>query len=144
MPAGTELHADHARLDALFQDVIEASEAGVSTDALGASWTRFEDAVRAHFEAEETNLFPLMAETHPSEVAGLKAEHAEISKLLLSLDLQVDLHLIRHPTVKELIERLRAHAAKEDETLYAWADALPADRQHPLLDAIRGALHPRP
>jgi len=143
MTIGTELHADHERLDALFQDVIEASEADVSTDVLGASWTRFEDAVRAHFEAEETHLFPRMAKTHPEDVARLREEHAEILRLLLALDLQVDLHLIRHPTVVDAMARLRAHAASEDATVYAWADALPAEHRRPLIAAVRELLNPK-
>lgn len=141
MSAGTELHADHARLEALFQDVINASEANVSTDALGASWTRFEGGVLAHFEAEESELFPVMAETHPDAVSGLKTEHAEIRKLLLDLDMQVDLHVIRHDEITAIIERLRDHAATEDATIYAWAEALPEERRNPIAKAIRSILH---
>ncbi len=140
MSVGTDLHEDHARLDALFQDLVEASEADVASDVLAAAWSRLEDAVRAHFEAEERHLFPLMASSHPEEVEALLAEHAEILRRLVELDLSVDLHVVRHEALAGIVERLRAHAAHEDRTVYEWADALPAERRRPLREAVKRLL----
>jgi hypothetical protein len=116
------LVADHHRLEALFADMVNASEAGVTCDVIGALWSRLEAAVLAHFELEEQQLFPLLARTHPVEVEQLRSEHADFRGRLVALDVEVDLHLVRHPSVLRLVEDLHEHAAREEQTVYAWAD----------------------
>jgi hemerythrin superfamily protein len=134
------LLGDHQRLDALFEELVNASEAGVTRDVIGDLWSRFGDGVHVHFLAEEEHLFPVLAETHPEEARALQEEHDQIRRRLLELDVQVDLHLIRHPTVSEIVHRLREHAAREEQTLYRWADrALGAD----LLEQLKHRLEMR-
>jgi len=120
--AGRLLHDDHAHLEALFEEVLEAAEAGVDHRTLGEIWRRFEGGLRAHFAAEEKHLFPRLEERHPSAVAALRAQHASILALLDTIGLDVDLHLVRSHQVTDLVERLRAHAASEDATVYLWAE----------------------
>ncbi len=38
---------------------------------------------------------------------------------------QTELHTLRKERIDDLVAQLRAHAAKEDRTLYAWADDSP-------------------
>lgn len=135
------LSADHQRLDTLFEDLIAASEAGVSTDVIANLWSRFEEGVLAHFDAEERELFSALEGAHPSEVDQLRREHARMRDRLLELDVEVDLHLIRHPTVLEIVENLRAHAMREDGTVYEWADReLHGDGHRSILGKLRGIL----
>lgn len=136
------LSGDHRRLDALFTELTDASEAGVGGDVLGELWTRFTQGLLAHLAAEEAVLFPLLAPRHPAEIRELRADHDRLRDALAGLDVEVDLHLIRHPTVVSLIGQLRDHAAREERTLYPWADeAFGAEAHRPVLDRIRSRLH---
>ncbi len=112
---------DHAELDAIYDEAVEAAEAGVDTRTLGEIWQRFDSGLRAHLSREEITLFPVHEVKHPTEVAELRATHDWIRQRLDALGLEVDLHLLRSHQVVELTERLRAHAEREDETLYRWA-----------------------
>lgn len=135
------LVADHLRLDALFDDLVNASEAGGARDLIGTLWTRFENAVFAHFEAEEKHLFPALGATHPTEVELLRTQHEQLRKRLLELDVEVDLHLIRHPTVLSIVRELREHASLEERTVYPWADReIPQEERSDLLSIIHRRL----
>ncbi|MCB9664512.1 MAG: hemerythrin domain-containing protein [Alphaproteobacteria bacterium] len=116
------LLGDHARLDGLFDELESAAEAGAEAQTLRALWTRFEAVLRAHLAAEERELFPRLEDRHGVDVQELRAEHEQFRALLDRVGLEVDLHAVRAPAVQELIARLRAHADREDATVYLWAD----------------------
>lgn len=121
----------HTRVDALLEELQNAAEVGVDARTLGELWTRLDRGLRAHFTAEEQALFPALRAAHPDEVAALEADHVEILRRLGELAVEVDLHVIREPTVRALLDRLRAHAAREDEGIYRWAGREVADAGTP-------------
>lgn len=85
-------------------------------------------------------MFPALEAEHPDAIRALRAEHEGFRSALGDLGLRVDLHTIREPAVRAFVDGLRAHAALEDATLYAWGDStVPADIRRRL--AERAAAH---
>ncbi len=92
--------------------------------ALRDAWTLFERELAAHLDTEERELLPRFAEEHPDEARALVAEHGELRRLAAELGVGVDLHCLRATAADQLIDRLRAHARREDALLYPWAARL--------------------
>jgi hemerythrin superfamily protein len=113
---------DHRRLEGLFAEMLEAAEAGVDSRTLGVLWTRLERGVLAHLQGEESELFGALEGRHPEMIRALRKEHHQIRELLSELDVEVDLHFLRAPRVARFIALWRSHAAREDASLYRWAD----------------------
>ncbi len=117
---------DHERLDALFVRLLQTFLDG-DPDDVRAMWTRFDAGLSAHLDAEERYLLPLFARVDPDEAAGLLAEHAVIRRSLEELGVGVDLHAVSLGVTREFIQGLRAHARRENELFYRWADRLVDD-----------------
>ncbi|MCC7534570.1 MAG: hemerythrin domain-containing protein [Deltaproteobacteria bacterium] len=117
----TVLGAAHARLDALFEELVAAFRADAREDA-ARLWTELDAGLRRHFELEEEKIFPRLAEVDPDEVAALLAEHEQIKRRVTELGVGVDLHATRFDTVEALVRELRAHAKREDALAYPWAE----------------------
>lgn len=115
----SQLMADHERLERSLEELANAAE-GALPDALIDVWRDFEAGLRAHLEAEEEHLFPVVR--GDPALAAIEADHAEIRRRLDELGLAVELHAVRAEAIDALVERLRAHAAREDAWLYALAD----------------------
>ncbi|MFO0570527.1 MAG: hemerythrin domain-containing protein [Polyangiaceae bacterium] len=122
-PARRHLTEDHARLEALFRALENALESG-ERSTVQRAWTEFESALSTHFEAEERWLFPLLVEEHAADVRELRAEHEKILKCIAEEGLEADLCTLEKETVDELLADLRAHAAREDRTVYAWLETV--------------------
>ena len=120
------LMRDHERLDALLGKLLETFLDGDPGD-VRAMWTRFDAALSAHLEAEERQLLPLFARTHPAEAAGLLAEHAQLRRSLDDLGVSVDLHAVSLEAARAFVGELRAHARREDALLYRWSDGIVGD-----------------
>jgi hemerythrin-like domain-containing protein len=125
------LGTDHARLEDLFTEVVDAARAGVDSRTLREIWTRFRTDLLRHLEVEETVLFPLFEKPRQVDVASLRRVHDEIRRQLDVLDLDVDLHLARAPAIEELVHCLKEHAREEDQGLYRAAEEIlsPSDRR---------------
>lgn len=110
----------HQYLADLYGELLDA----LQTDApnLCEVWAKFEHALLSHMEAEERFVLPSFAKVDPQEALALLREHGQFREQLLELGVAVDLHAIRYERSKELIERLQAHGAREDNLLYRWAD----------------------
>lgn len=133
------LHQDHERLDALFEELLNRVHVNDAI-AANAAWTAFDQGLVAHFDAEEAEVLPLFERHDPAEAAAIRAEHTKLRAVLVELGVMLELHALREATVEELIRLLRAHAAREEEALYRWADSdLPAEPRASLLDRIREA-----
>lgn len=118
---GALLRGEHTRLDATF----DALASGFSADPWSAGlteWKHFEAALLAHMNIEEDLLLPVLARSHPDEAARIREEHASIRRDLDELGLGVELHLISADLIERFIEKLRAHAEREDAMLYRFAD----------------------
>ncbi len=81
----------------------------------------FERAMLDHLAAEEEQILPAYAEHAPADAQALRDDHAAIRQALYRIGLEVELHLVRATTVNQLVEALRAHAAREDAKMYPWA-----------------------
>ncbi len=130
----------HRRLDALL-DELRATARADDPRALCACWSRFAGELAAHLAAEEEHLIPAFAIAQPDEARALLREHAEIRKLVDELGVGVDLHLLRVPTFDRLVERLRAHARREDALFYPWmVKHVGGPALHPSLAALQKLL----
>jgi hypothetical protein len=68
-------------------------------------------------DAEEVVILHGYAADDPEAAAAIRDEHTELRRLLLQVGVEVELHVVRLPT----LQRLRAHAAREDVGMYPWA-----------------------
>jgi hypothetical protein len=139
----------HRQLDRLFDELRDEAR-GDDARALCRLWSRFESELEAHMRAEEEHLLPAFSKQAPEEVAAIRADHAELRRLVAELGVGVDLHVLRATTADLLIARLRDHARREDRFLYPWAAAnLPRGTQlhltmgtlSALVDGLRVKIH---
>jgi hemerythrin-like domain-containing protein len=121
--------ADHEQLEVLLSALIAAFETG-DRDIARETYRRFERELSEHLELEEQQLFPELEQSDPREVEDLRAEHRAIRARLDDLGIGVELHYTRLPQIRDLVEILHAHAAREDKVLYAWADRVFSDPTH--------------
>jgi Hemerythrin HHE cation binding domain len=97
-----------------------------------AQYRAFEHAVLDHLAAEEEVILPGYAEAAPAGARAIRADHAALRQQLLAVGVEVELHFVRAETVCRLIDQLNAHAAREDASMYPWAQLhlpLPAKRR---------------
>ena len=123
-PFGMESNAflrHHADLDDRLERLLRCAEGGECHD-LAEEWKAFEGGLERHFAMEESDLLPEFARAYPDEATALRQEHEELRRDLLALGIRSDLHLLRAEAVREFVTNLRAHAKREEEVLYPWAD----------------------
>jgi hypothetical protein len=115
------LLADHHRE---IEDACSALLAIAYEDCLRAvveQYRALERAVLEHLEAEESVILPDYAAHDPEAASAIRDEHAAIRKLLFRIGVEVELHVVRLETLQRLIDTLHAHAAREDVSMYPWA-----------------------
>jgi len=117
----TVLGRDHERLRLLFTELVGGFEEG-DRDELRHTFARFERGLLAHLSAEERHLFPLFDQVEPVEAAALKREHALFRKTLDEIGVGVDLHSVKLDVAQAFVDALSAHALREDQKLYRWAE----------------------
>lgn len=118
------LGSDHKAIERKLTDLANAVE-GADFPTILAVFRRVERGLRAHTDGEERYLFPHFEEQHADAIAQLRKEHELFRRLLDELMVQTELHTLRKESIDDLVAQLRAHAAKENRTLYAWADDSP-------------------
>lgn len=114
-------HEDHVRLSGIFQDLLNAVDSDDSP-TIQRSWSTFERGILTHLDAEEELMLPRLQKQHAGEVARILREHERIRDLVDAVGIQTELHLLRKDTAEDLVNLLREHAAREDATIYKWAD----------------------
>ena len=114
------LSKSHAHLESLYERLLAAM--AVDAPDVATLWSELDHQLFAHMEAEERYVLPKFARVDLHEARSLLHDHARIREQLLELGVAVDLHVLRYERSKEFIDRLRAHAAREDRLLYRWAD----------------------
>lgn len=112
----------HGQLEQAFMTLVQAMQTE-DPIRLRAEWGAFEHHLLEHLNEEERDQLPTFARRHPEEARAILAEHEQIRTSLLELGVQVDLHILRDELVREFIERLRAHAAREERLFYRWIEA---------------------
>jgi hemerythrin-like domain-containing protein len=133
-----ELIRDHARLDQLFAELRAAFDADARQDA-ARLWADLDRGLTAHMEFEERHVLPAFRAIDSLEVEGLLREHDLIRHRLTELGIGVDLHAVRAELVADFVALLRAHAHREDELLYRWAEReLPPSARSAFRPAAKG------
>jgi hypothetical protein len=121
------LHGSHRHLERAGAKLVEAIAANDREETL-LQWRALEAQLLAHMEAEERYVLPAFAKADREEALGLLREHGRLREQLLELGVAVELHSLRLHMLDDFIALLRAHAAREERLLYAWAAALLDDR----------------
>jgi hemerythrin-like domain-containing protein len=114
------LSQHHAELDRRVAALLTSADGGDCHD-LAIAWDGFERELTAHFDLEERELFRRFMLEHPEEVAVLRQDHEALRRDLLALGVRADLHCLRAEAVRAFIIDLRAHATREEQSLYRWA-----------------------
>jgi hemerythrin len=134
------MDASHRVIDHMLTELLAAVEAD-DRDQLRALWRPLETELRAHMEAEERFIFPGFATIDLEEATELLSDHGRIRAQLLELGVAIDLHYVRARMCRALVDRLRAHARREDDLMYRWV----AKNLDPrLADAVRHHIHTGP
>jgi hypothetical protein len=133
------LECDHARLEALCDELLEAYKQD-DWALVRAAWGRLERGLIAHLDSEERWLLPLFAVVEPAEARALRGEHNDLRRRVDDMGIGIDLHCTSDAAARDFIERLRAHAEREDRTLYWWADQRLDPR---VVQALRARLEKR-
>jgi len=122
-PRSETLLAEHHRtLDDRLNQLMTRAEGG-DPGQLGSAWSAFETELTRHMDLEEVEILPAFAEDHPDEARALLAEHGALRAALNEIGMTLQLHCLRTDTIADFARRLKAHAAREDAVLYAWAHA---------------------
>lgn len=135
------LLADHHRQ---IEEACRALRACAHEDcprALIDQYRVFERAVLEHLEAEEVMILPDYAAHDPADAHAIRDEHGEIRKLLFQIGVEVELHIVRLETLQGLIDTLHVHAAREEASMYPWAQIhLPLETKRSLFVRIARSL----
>jgi hemerythrin-like domain-containing protein len=113
---------NHAQLERTFEALLEAMQHDAAD--VRALWTEVDHGLLAHMEAEERYVLPAFARVDRAAAVEILREHGEIRQLLLELGVAIDLHQLRYERSQEFVRMLRAHAGREDNLLYRWADQM--------------------
>lgn len=110
----------HRQLDKLFHRVVLAFEADDPDTAL--LWHQLESGLLSHMDAEERFVLPAFARVDRTEAHALLREHGKIREQLLELGVALELHHLRAEQSRWFVASLHAHAEREHQLLYRWAD----------------------
>lgn len=132
--SASPLSLHHRRLETLF-DELQQQARYADQRSLCECWSRFEAAVVAHIQLEEDQILPAFRLAMPDEARLIVRDHEEIRRFLVAVGVEVELHLLRLGTTGPLIDRVRAHARREEQLMYPWAE-----RHLPHWDRIARAL----
>jgi len=127
------LRYEHELVDQALSDLAGAADGGDLSELQGA-WAELESLLLRHLTFEETELFPAVEAVHPDWTQGLRQDHARIRAVLAEFGVRLELHALKKLELDEFSELLRAHAEREDATMYRWAEeAPPVDTRRHLL-----------
>jgi hemerythrin len=134
------MDASHRVLDQMLTELLAAVEAD-DRDGIRTLWGPLESELLTHMEAEERFILPRFATVDFEEATELLNDHGRIRAQLLEIGVAIDLHYIRARTCRALVERLRAHAQREDDLMYRWVVKNLDPR---LTDSVRHHIHGGP
>jgi hemerythrin len=132
----TALLAEHRSLDGLLEELLNHTHVG-DTAAMDATWSKLDRSLSAHLETEERWMLPIFERGAPEEAAAVWADHEKIRALLAEIGVGIELHVVREETIEALARFLRAHAAREEASLYRWAkEGMEEPARHRILAQI--------
>jgi hemerythrin-like domain-containing protein len=111
----------HEELDRRIAVLLRKADGGDDHE-LWEEWSRFERELLRHLALEERELIPRFRREHAEEAAALVQDHSALRRDLLALGIRADLHFLRAEAVRSFVADLRAHAVREDQVLYPWAE----------------------
>jgi hypothetical protein len=117
----TYMMHSHDCLRDLFVRLLAAMEVDATSDVCRL-WTELDRGLTSHMDAEERHVLPAFAKVDRAEALALVREHGYIRELLFELGVAIDLHCLRYERSQEFIHLLLAHAGREEQLLYRWAD----------------------
>jgi hemerythrin superfamily protein len=127
----------HAAIDAACTKLLETAYSDLPRD-LVERWHEAELELLDHMAAEEELILPAYQHADPEDAQELRDDHARLRELLVEIAVATELHEVRIATLRRLVELLRAHAAREDATLYPWAQRhLPRVAMQELMERLR-------
>ena len=126
------LGSDHREISRRLTELSDAVE-GANFPTIQAVLREVDIGLSAHMKGEEQYLFVHFQERHPEIIEQLRHEHETFRQAIDELAIQADLHTLRKERIDDLVERLRAHAEKENGSLYRWADEGPSEPRHDAL-----------
>lgn len=132
----SHLLEDHREIERLLVELRDAVE-GAEAPTIQQIWSAFERRLMAHLDAEDRYLLPLIESARPEASRKIREEHAQIRRQVAQLGLECDLHMVRKSKADDLINRLRRHAAWEDEQFYPFLDDL---TRRPVVGRLRSAV----
>lgn len=112
---------DHERLEQIFVDLKAAFALG-DREEVARLWTAFDAGLTAHLAAEEEHILPLFKEVDAKEAETVLKDHERIRAGLADLAVRVDLHMVRKLEADAFVEHIQAHARRENELMYRWAE----------------------
>jgi hypothetical protein len=115
------LMAEHRQVEELLEEMMRAVQVS-DRRGLCEAWNHFDRELEAHMRFEEETLLDRFEEVDPAEARAIRAEHAEIRRLMGELGVGVELHMLRSDIAEQLFIKLRAHGNREEAILYAWAE----------------------
>ena len=137
---GSYMGADHARCDALLEQLEARASAGKWVQA-ETDFRRFEQLIERHFGMEENILFPAFEQatlnsTGPTSVMRMEHGHIRgiISRMASAVQQRDTDDLFGHADTLRIM--VQQHNLKEESILYLMADRVLADRRQELIDAM--------
>lgn len=121
----TRLLGEHARIAGDLEDLVNRAESG-HWRLCDVVWDGVSRRLEDHMAFEEVELFSEFASSSVDAhalAATLRTEHESFRVALISLGNAVQLHTLREGPVRKLMDLLRVHAERENQTVYPWAVA---------------------
>jgi hypothetical protein len=104
---------------------------------IARSWGEIEFQLYDHMMAEEHFLFPLYQHDEPDNAQDLRDQHARLRDLAVDLGVALELQTVHLAQIEAFVAALRDHEAREEASLYRWADRHLADNErHQMRDYL--------
>ncbi len=136
-PVDDVLGEHHLEIEA---ECLEIMSAGLADDPrdLVRRWAKVERELLEHMAAEERMVFPAYQRADPENAQDLRDDHAVLREHALEIGIAIQLHTIRRDQLQRFVDQLRAHARREEASLYRWAQGnMDASHRHTLLALVR-------
>lgn len=115
-------------MDQHYREIEEAClallSAGFADDSrdLVRCWSDIERRLLDHMAAEERSLLPAYQREAPESAQELRDQHARLREQASEIGVAIQLHTIRCEQLEDFVATLRAHARREEASLYRWAE----------------------
>jgi hemerythrin superfamily protein len=136
LPIGHVLDQHHREIDEACLALLSAGFACDPCD-LARRWGEIDHQLNDHMTAEEHFLFPAYQRAEPESAQDLRDQHARLREQALEIGIAVELHTVRMEQIQAFVAALRAHAQREEVSLYRWADRHASDdERHRMRDYL--------